>query len=287
MNTHAPKSEASHPAGGLRRQLEIVIFGTDTPAGRNFDIALLVVILASVLTVMIDSVPHIHQRHGEILWQLEIAFTAVFTLEYLVRIWCTEHRRAYLTSIWGIVDLLAILPTYIALYLPEAAPLVVVRLLRVVRVFRVLKLMALFAELNEILGVLKHSAFNFCVFDHGDDCCSGLRLHYLCRRRPPKRLRQYTHEYLLGRGNDYYRRLRRLGTANTRRSIYCRFWHARGIQHYRRAYRDHYPRTVGANQCATRPATDAQLELPGLRQIWARPRGNVLPTLWFSARRAR
>ena len=164
MNTHAPKSEASHPAGGLRRQLEIVIFGTDTPAGRNFDIALLVVILASVLTVMIDSVPHIHQRHGDILWQLEIGFTAVFTLEYLVRTWCTQHRRAYLTSVWGIVDLLAILPTYIAFFLPEAAPLVVVRLLRVVRVFRVLKLMALFAELNEILGVLKNTARSIFVF---------------------------------------------------------------------------------------------------------------------------
>jgi len=164
MNTHAPKSEASHPAGGLRRKLEIVIFGTDTPAGRNFDIALLIVILASVLIVMVDSVPQIHSRHSEIFWQLEIGFTVLFTLEYLVRTWCTAHRRAYLTSFWGTVDLLAILPTYVALFLPEAAPLVVVRLLRVVRVFRVLKLMALFAELNEILGVLKNTARSIFVF---------------------------------------------------------------------------------------------------------------------------
>ena len=163
-NADAPKSVKPHSAGGLRKQLEIIIFGTDTPAGRNFDIALLVVILASVLTVMIDSVPHIHSRHSEILWQLEVGFTALFTLEYFVRLWCTEHRRAYLFSFWGIVDLLAILPTYIALFLPEAAPLVVVRLLRVVRVFRVLKLMALFAELNEILGVLKNTARSILVF---------------------------------------------------------------------------------------------------------------------------
>lgn len=163
-NAGAPNSVTPQTPGGLRRQMEIIIFGTDTPAGRNFDVALLVVILASVLTVMIDSVPHIQSRHGETLWQLEIAFTAVFTLEYLVRIWCTEHRRAYLLSVWGIVDLLAILPTYIAVFLPEAAPLVVVRLLRVVRVFRILKLMALFTELNEILSVLKNTARSIFVF---------------------------------------------------------------------------------------------------------------------------
>jgi voltage-gated potassium channel len=154
----------SNTTDSLRRRTEVVIFGTDTPAGRTFDIALLVVILASVLTVMMDSVPAIHRTHGQILWHLEIGFTAVFSVEFMTRIWCAEHRRAYLGSFWGIVDLLAILPTYIALFLPEAAPLVVVRLLRVVRVFRVLKLMALFAELNEILGVLKSTARSIFVF---------------------------------------------------------------------------------------------------------------------------
>jgi voltage-gated potassium channel len=148
----------------LRKRAEVVIFGTDTPAGRTFDIALLVVILASVLTVMIDYVPQKHKSHTELLWRLEISFTAIFTCEYLVRIWCAEHRRAYIGSVWGIVDLLAILPTYVAFLMPEAAPLMVVRLLRVVRVFRILKLMALFAELNEILGVLKNTARSIFVF---------------------------------------------------------------------------------------------------------------------------
>ncbi len=157
-------SSAANTSDGLRRQLEVIIFGTDTPAGRSFDIALLVVILASVLTVMIDSVPHIHRTYGDVLWQLELGFTAIFTLEYLVRIWCTQHRRAYLGSFWGVVDLLAILPTYVAFFLPQTAPLVVVRLLRVVRVFRVLKLMALFTELNEILTVLKNTARSIFVF---------------------------------------------------------------------------------------------------------------------------
>ena len=154
----------SNTTDGLRRRTEVVVFGTDTPAGRTFDIALLMVILASVLTVMMDSVPAIHRTHGHILWHLEIGFTVVFSVEFMTRIWCAERRRAYLGSFWGIVDLLAILPTYIALFLPEAAPLVVVRLLRVVRVFRVLKLMELFAELNEILGVLKSTARSIFVF---------------------------------------------------------------------------------------------------------------------------
>lgn len=148
----------------LRRQLEVIIFGTGTPAGRAFDISLLVVILASVLTVMIDSVPQVNAAYGGLLWQLEIIFTALFTLEYLTRVWCTEHRRAYILSFWGMVDLLAILPTYISFITPEAAPLVVVRLLRVVRVFRVLRLMALFTELNEILGVLRNTARSIFVF---------------------------------------------------------------------------------------------------------------------------
>ncbi|MDG2460349.1 MAG: ion transporter [Luminiphilus sp.] len=148
----------------IRRTLEVIIFGTDTPAGRAFDIALLVLILASVLTVMIDSVPHINTAYGSSLWQLEIVFTALFTIEYLTRLWCTERRRAYFFSFWGMVDLLAILPTYIAFFSPQAGPLVVVRLLRMVRVFRILRLMTLFKELNEIVGVLRNTARSILVF---------------------------------------------------------------------------------------------------------------------------
>ena len=87
LGTNIGNAPPEETAGSLRKRTEIVIFGTDTPAGRTFDIALLVVILASVLTVMVDSVPDIHSTHGEFLWQLEIGFTAVFTIEYVTRIW--------------------------------------------------------------------------------------------------------------------------------------------------------------------------------------------------------
>ena len=149
---------------GWRHRLEVIIFGTSTTAGRNFDIALLFFILSSVAVVVIDSVPRLHAEYEAVLWRCEIFFTAIFTAEYLTRVWCTQQRQAYLISFWGVIDLLAILPTYIAILAPEAAPLVVVRLLRVVRVFRILRLMSLFTELNEILSALKNTARSIFVF---------------------------------------------------------------------------------------------------------------------------
>lgn len=162
-NDHAGK-KAPIAEQGWRHRLEVIIFGTSTTAGRNFDIALLFLILSSVAAVVIDSVPHLHAEYHAVLWRCEIFFTAIFTAEYLTRVWCTQQRRAYLVSFWGVIDLLAILPTYIAILTPEAAPLAVVRLLRVVRIFRILRLMSLFTELNDILTALKNTARSIFVF---------------------------------------------------------------------------------------------------------------------------
>jgi len=148
----------------LRRQLEIVIFGTGTLAGRRFDMTLIALILLSVLVVVLDSDPELNDSVGSAFWMVEVGFTALFTLEYALRIWCTHHRSAYIFSFWGIIDLLAIIPTYIAFFYPDAAPLVVIRLLRVLRVFRVFRLVALFAELNEILAVLRSTSRSIFVF---------------------------------------------------------------------------------------------------------------------------
>ena len=165
MNSDEPIRESiSNAEEGWRHRLEVIIFGTSTTAGRNFDLALLFLILASVAVVVIDSVPQLHAQYEATLWRCEIFFTAIFTAEYLTRVWCTQQRRAYLLSFWGVIDLLAILPTYIAILAPEAAPLVVVRLLRVVRVFRILRLMSLFTELNEILSALRNTARSIFVF---------------------------------------------------------------------------------------------------------------------------
>lgn len=147
-----------------QKQLETIIFGTGTAGGRNFDLLLIGAILISVAVVMIDSLSLAHARFGHIFQGLELLFTAIFTLEYALRIWCVRHRRAYLFSFWGVIDLLSILPTYIALFLPQAAPLLIIRLIRVMRVFRVLRLLELFSELTQIINVLRNTARAIFVF---------------------------------------------------------------------------------------------------------------------------
>jgi voltage-gated potassium channel len=117
-----------------------VIFESDTRAGKWFDIALIVCILLSVAVVMLDSVSSVHERHGELLYGLEWLFTALFTVEYVLRLLCVGKPARYAVSFFGVVDLLAILPTYLSLVLYGSRYLAVVRVLRVLRVFRVLKL---------------------------------------------------------------------------------------------------------------------------------------------------
>ena len=148
----------------FRARVELIIFGTGTPAGRAFDVLLLVAIMVSVGVVMIDSVSSYHLAYGDALYKIEVMFTLLFTAEYLIRIWCVRDRLVYITSFWGIVDLLAILPTYIALLLPSATPLLTIRLLRMLRVFRVLRLFVLFDEFLDILKVLRSTLHSIIVF---------------------------------------------------------------------------------------------------------------------------
>ncbi len=124
----------------LKIQLRTIIFGTDTPAGKNFDIALLVCILSSVLVVILESVQEINTEYHYLLIPLEWIFTIVFTIEYILRIYCTTNRLRYITSFFGIIDLLSILPNYIALFYSPAHYSTLFRLLRLLRVFRILKL---------------------------------------------------------------------------------------------------------------------------------------------------
>ncbi len=148
----------------LQSQVYTVIFGTETPLGKWFDIGLIVVILSSVLVIMLDSITELHISYGRMFLQIEWGFTLLFTVEYLVRLWCTPNRRAYVLSLYGVVDLLALLPTYVSILLPQAAPLLVIRLLRILRIFRVLRLLSLLREANELAGALQRSARKVFVF---------------------------------------------------------------------------------------------------------------------------
>ena len=148
----------------LQARLYSVVFGTDTPSGKWFDITLIFLILISVMVIVLDSIAEVHASMGETLQRVEWGFTLIFTVEYLVRIWISRNRRAYVTSVYGIVDLLAILPSYLALLLPQTAPLLIVRLVRVLRVFRVLRMISFLDEANIVAGALRQSARQVFVF---------------------------------------------------------------------------------------------------------------------------
>ena len=148
----------------LRDKLRIIIFEADTQAGRRFDVSLIVMILLSVLTVMLDSVPEINAQYGQQLYYAEWAFTLLFTVEYLIRLWCIEHSWGYAKSFYGVVDLLSILPAYISLFVPGAQFFLAIRVLRVLRVFRVLRMVRYVGEAELIAQALAASRRKITVF---------------------------------------------------------------------------------------------------------------------------
>lgn len=141
-----------------------IIFEADTPAGRAFDVALLITIVASVAAVLLDSVPAIHTAWGPWLYRAEWVFTVLFTLEYVLRLATVERPGRYARSFFGVVDLLAVLPTYISLLLPGSQALLVVRGLRLLRVFRVLKLVRYFNESRVLLEAVRAALPKITVF---------------------------------------------------------------------------------------------------------------------------
>ena len=124
----------------IKENLYEIIFEADTRAGKIFDVILLIIILLSVVLVMLESVPGIRQSHRELLVIMEWSITLIFTLEYFVRIAVVKKPLKYIFSFYGIIDFLAILPTYLSLILFGSQSLVVIRMLRLLRVFRILKL---------------------------------------------------------------------------------------------------------------------------------------------------
>jgi len=128
------------PEQGWRAKLYAVIFEADTRAGRTFDLLLIAAIVISVTTVVLSSVASVAARYGQALMTLEWFFTILFTIEYLARLCCLQHPVRYARSFFGVIDLLAIVPTYIGLLLPGAHVLIDVRILRLLRMFRILKL---------------------------------------------------------------------------------------------------------------------------------------------------
>ena len=152
------------PRGGLRARVYDVIFESDTPPGRRFDIVLVIAILLSILVVVLDSVPGLNDANGGLLYGLEWAFTVLFTAEYLARLWCVRRPWRYATGFFGIVDLLSVLPTYVSLLVPGSALLLDIRILRLLRVFRIFKLTLYVEEFTRLGEALYASRRKVVVF---------------------------------------------------------------------------------------------------------------------------
>jgi voltage-gated potassium channel len=148
----------------LRERLYTVIFGTDTRAGKMFDELLIGAILLSVLAVVLDSVGALNQLYGRWFFWAEWLFTVLFTVEYGLRVYCSPQRGRYVCSFYGVVDLLSVLPTYLALFLAGANYLMIIRLLRVLRIFRILKLVRYLAEANLLLRCMRASRRKIFLF---------------------------------------------------------------------------------------------------------------------------
>jgi voltage-gated potassium channel len=161
-----PISDLQPPAGAsdLRRRTYVVIFRHDTRAGWLFDVVLIASIMASVAVIMLESVASIRAEHRALLLGLEWFFTGAFTVEYVLRLWCVGAPWRYARSFLGIIDLLAVLPTYLSLFIPGGQALAVVRILRVLRVFRILKLVQYVGEARLLGEALRASRIKITVF---------------------------------------------------------------------------------------------------------------------------
>jgi voltage-gated potassium channel len=150
--------------GGWRARVHEIIFGVDTVAGRAFDIALVVAILLSILVVVLDSVPAIGGPHADLMYALEWLFTLLFTVEYAARLATVRHPLRYAFSFYGLIDLLAVLPTYISLLVPGSEALIDIRILRLLRVFRIFKLTLYIEEYTRLAEALGASRRKIMVF---------------------------------------------------------------------------------------------------------------------------
>ncbi|MBK6343883.1 MAG: ion transporter [Flavobacteriales bacterium] len=148
----------------MKQQLRVVIFGSDTRAGKTFDLLLIGLILFSVALVFLESVTEVRERYGAWLKAAEWTVTVLFSIEYIVRLWISEPPKRYAMSFFGIVDLLAILPTYLSVLVPGAQALGVVRAMRLMRVFRILNLVSYVREARLLLLALLASRHRIIVF---------------------------------------------------------------------------------------------------------------------------
>jgi voltage-gated potassium channel len=159
-----PQADTTRRVAPWRARLHEIVFEADTVAGRAFDLALVALILTATLATMLETVPTLSPRTHAALVAAEWVFTALFTIEYGLRLVSVQRPLRYATSFFGIVDLLAVLPTYLSLLFPGAQSLLVIRSLRLLRAFRVLKLGRYLSEARSLREALLRSRAKITVF---------------------------------------------------------------------------------------------------------------------------
>ena len=147
-----------------KAKLHEIIYGTHTPAGKIFDIALLVIIVYSIIIVMLESIPRFDEKHHKFLNISEWVVTIVFTIEYILRIICIKKPTRYIFSFFGVIDLLSTIPKYLSYLVVGSQYLTAFRALRLLRVFRILKLVRFVGESNNLVRALKASRTKIFVF---------------------------------------------------------------------------------------------------------------------------
>jgi len=147
-----------------RFRLHEIIYESNTKAGKAFDVTLLFAIFASIMVVMLDSVVSIHKHHGNLFNILEWVFTALFTVEYFLRLISIKKPWQYVFSFLGLIDLISLIPSYLSIFIPGAQALLVFRALRLLRVFRIFKLGTFLTEINFLTTALKGSVRKISIF---------------------------------------------------------------------------------------------------------------------------
>ena len=149
---------------GNKEKWHHIIFGADTKEGRRFDIWLLWFILFSVLVLMVDSVSSLHEKYALYFKYSEYFFTAIFSLEYLARLYVSENKKKYVLSFYGIVDLISTIPTYLTFFFPASQFFRILRTFRLLRIFKVLRLTSFMGEAKGMGQALKRSGAKITVF---------------------------------------------------------------------------------------------------------------------------
>ena len=147
-----------------RAKIHEIIFEADTREGKLFDIVLMISIVISVIVVMLDSVAEYRDKYHNFFLYLEYFFTGLFTIEYVLRIYSIKKPINYITSFFGIIDLLSVLPTYLTVFIPGSQSLLIIRIFRLLRVFRVLKLSRYHYASYYLVNALRSARHKIFVF---------------------------------------------------------------------------------------------------------------------------